>query len=161
MKYKSPLIFLTLLCLLFSGCSNASNGNTAFYYLNEQANYGIMGTAIDSERRAERTELSEINQILSQYLKGPRSSDLKNPFPDGTTLISATIDQGAVRVILSDELAALTGVDLSIACACMTLTVKSITGYAKVEIRSQNASLNGQDAIIMDANSLQLSDFTH
>ena len=159
MKFKSILSIIVLLCLFVSGCAeNSTTGTTTFYYCNERLEYGFNTSAIDSEQRKEVIDPLAYEALLNLYLSGPKSSNLKSPFPSGTQLISIDIEQGRACLVLSNEFSELTGVDLSLACACLALTASDITQCVKVEISVENALLDNRQKILMDTSTLQMSD---
>ena len=67
-------------------------------------------------------------------------------------------ENGTVYVTLSPEITLLTGVDLTMACGCLTLTILSLTEAQQVQIRSVSGLLDGQRSITMDKNTLLLLD---
>ena len=59
---------------------------------------------------------------------------------------------------LSRGFATYSGLELTIACACITKTAISLTGVDIVRIRADQTLLNGAEYIQMDANSVLLID---
>ena len=152
------LILMIVLCCVF-GCSQKDNENQiSFYYCNSKVDYTPDDSLIGFEFYNKSIDPFAYDKLLHTYLEGPQSKTLLSPFPNGTTLVSISIEQQTAYITLSDDFAKLTGIKLSIACACIGLTVKNITGCAKVVISAQNALLEQQQSITINTNEIQLTD---
>ena len=159
MKSKILLLFLLCTCILLVGCNPQTGSNTNFYYLS-QASYDSPQGNIGHELCKDKADPLAYNELLNSYLSGPRSNDFTNPFPAETQLISITLEQETATIVLSDHVAELTGIDLTLACTCISLTVKDMTGCANVQIRAQNKLLDNHQFISINTNSIQISDLT-
>ena len=159
MKLKPLICVLLLICACLCSCSNVQ-GNTdiLFYYPNKQINYSTTDQIIGYEKCVENVDPLAYSELLTIYLKGPRSSELNSPFPSGTALVRFTIDQQIAHVTLSNDFSELTGVDLSIACACLSLTIEKISGCAQVQISAENAQLDNREFITVNTNEILLID---
>ena len=155
---QSIAILLTL--LLLSACSAPAPDNQQqlqFYYCTVDSGFDADSSAIRAESR-ECNSLTNVEEILTVYLAGPQSADLCSPFPAALHLVSVTTDAPAVSITLSRELSDLTKLDLTMACACIAMTVMALTGTETVHISAEDALLNGQQTITMNAETLQLLD---
>ena len=155
---KRFTLFLLCLCLLpIWGCSShdAPKG-VAFYYCASLPAYTVDSSAITPEYRAEISD-GTLLELLDLYLKGPISADLTSPFPEGLQIVSAIVKGDTVQVVVSLEMAALTGLDLTIACSCLTLTCLAYTEAEQVEIRPVYGLLDGQRMIIMNKDTILLT----
>ena len=153
-------VLLVLCCLILSCCGQKeTQSQVHFYYCRNSVDYknGI----ISSEVRNEPVDHPEYKELFSAYLAGPHSKGLKSPYPSGTSLISVTVEDQTAHLVLNDKFAELTGIRLSVACTCLALTVKDVTGCATVEIRAQNALLDSQRTITVDTNAIALTDHVH
>lgn len=159
MKYKAILSLILTVCFVLFGCGV---GNTStdirFYYCSANMDYGPEDMAVKPETRKETLDPLAYAQLVEKYLEGPVSSSLHSPFPEGTKLVSITVDQQAANIVLTNDFASLTGIDLTVACACLSLTVREITGCAKVQISAENTLLDNKQAITMDTNELVFMD---
>ena len=99
-------------------------------------------------------------ELLTLYLKGPNSDRLVSPFPTGCRLVECTVKNEKVTIVLSNELANLTGYDLTLACACLTLTASSLYPECAVQIRAESELLDGMTDITMTSEDLLLIDNT-
>lgn len=152
-------MMLLALCMLlfFSGCTEDTvQTPCSFYYLQRQ----ISNTGADSVVAAQIADAGALTpkELLSRYLAGPSDPQLESPFPFGTRLIDFTHSGRYVGLIVSDELAALSGMELTLACVCMTKTCMEITQADIVEIRCQSQKLNGSESVTMTSDSFRLQD---
>lgn len=153
------LLFTILLPLL--GCNTASekpNDPVSFYYRREKLTYSDADSVVAAEPRESAGRGTDLPYLLGEYLKGPISEGFSSTFPEQVTVISFQITGSKAKITLSEQFAAATGMDLTIACACLTLTVIELTGAESVEIRAENTTLNNAPQIIMDKNCLLLLD---
>lgn len=72
--------------------------------------------------------------ILGLLLAGPETSGLENPFPEGTRLLSCQEEGGTMKVDLSEKYGGLSGIHLSIADYCITLSLCQLKGVDKVSV---------------------------
>lgn len=84
-------------------------------------------------------------KLTEDLLAGPRSDALKSPFPAGTQLISASLKDGHATVDLSYPYSTLSGVALTIADYCITLTLTQLP-----EIQSVSVTVRGQELAYRD-----------
>lgn len=157
-KFKCILI-CCLIFILITGCANEEENiqGYAFHYCWKSYPYGSESSAVTVEKFSTAETLTP-EQIITRYLEGPISDELRSPFPQGTVLDFLKINNDHTEIILSSEFAQLEKIDLTIACACLTLTINDLTNCPTVKIGASDSLLNNQKFIIMDANSLSLSD---
>lgn len=154
MKHVSIISLLLVIALVLPACSyEATEDENCFYYLNpsvelEQAETVICATACSAE--------GSLTQLLEAYLEGPRDDSLISPFPDGTSLVHIAQEGESLSVILSDELAQITGIELTLACVCFAKTAISLTRVSHVEIRAESALLDGKSSVTINADALIL-----
>lgn len=160
MKYKIVLILLSL-ALLITGCNKShttATNSVRYYYINHEVEFGSeSGIIVPTVREIEGSADDYFN-LVSQYLNGPTSYDCISPFPAGTTLEELNWDQNRVQIVLSPQITTLSGLDLMVACACLTKTVTELTGINTVQIRSSGGLLNGEQVITLNSDSFMLSD---
>lgn len=156
--------FCCLLCcaclLLCIGCgknSADSETGTAFFYPQAQLSYQPGSAAIGSELRSLENH-GTWAQVLNIYFAGPQSEHLSSPFPAGLETRKTTIENGTLYITVSAHLAQLTGLELTMACSCLTLTCLELTGADTVVISAEDSLLDGQKTITMDKNTLLLLD---
>lgn len=90
-----------------------------------------------------RGEDRSIPALLSALLAGPPAEEfgLKSPFPQGTRVLSWSLENRVANVELSPAYAGLVGVDLTLADACVVLTLTQLPGVDGVRV---TASGGGQ-----------------
>lgn len=155
MKRIIAAILVLLIAASTAGCSDGAESATAnFYYRSADPEYHTNTSVIQSESRRLSVPLSDLNSILQLYLAGPDSPHLVSPFPEGTKLINVQAGKDITEVVLSDEIASVSGVDLMIACACLSTTLLEISQSDTIQIRAETLSLGAQDYIEMDSQSI-------
>lgn len=133
-----------------------------FYYLRRQdpehLHHGSADSVLAPETREAAGHLGDLAYLLEQYLAGPESPELVSPCPAGMTVVSAKMEASNLILVLSDEFASLTGIDLTLACACLTRTCMEMSNAQAVQISTQTALLEGKHSITMDTQDLMLLD---
>lgn len=160
MKYKFFLILLSLALMLCSCQTNQTSQKytVTFYYIQNELEFGTDTGVIKSTVREFNEFRNDYFYLISQYLNGPTSYDCISPFPAGTTLEELNWDQNRVQIVLSPHIATLSGMDLMVACACLTETVTELTGINTVQIRCSKGLLNGEKVITLTPGSFMYSD---
>lgn len=80
--------------------------------------------------------------LLQALLKGPEEEGLYSPFPAYTGVRSCTLEDGRLTVDLSEGYGGLTGVALTLADYCITLTVCQLPQVDSVEITVAGGSVD-------------------
>ena len=96
--------------------------------------------------------------IINKYLQGPNTDECVSPFPAGVSVLSIEQHDSKLSIQLSAPFAELSGIDLTLACACLSKTIMQLTQCTTVEISVPGATLNGSASIIMDEQHLLLLD---
>ena len=157
-------IFCFLLCCvmlgIMLGCNQQEdevhNGN-AFYYPLAQLSYDTNSSAITAEYRSVEGSNSWTD-ILNVYFSGPQSEKHTNPFPAGLQVKKADMEGSTLHVTLSKEMAQLTGLELMMACSCLSLTSMALSGAENIVIRAEDSLLDGQKSITLNKDTLLLID---
>lgn len=157
-RMAAALILLTLLVGLFAGCAVISSMQEPLllYYRRTEIAYegeGLIGRET-ADNALERTP----EALAERYFDGPRKDDLVSPFPKGTTLFSASVSNGVLSLKLSDDFANLSGVDLSLAMSCISMTFSQLEGIEEVELSTEHLPINGQDQIRINQEQILLED---
>lgn len=155
----SWILLLTVFAGL-SGCNQAPAYEPyEFFYTRSEYNYGAADGVIASEIRTDISYQS-ISFLLGAYLDGPLDEKLTSPFPPNTHIVSAYAQDGTMCIVLSDSLAQFTGTRLILACACLAKTVMSMENISVVEIRCETQLLDGKKSILIDENTVILTDIS-
>lgn len=161
MKRLICLVLAVLLLLGSTGCNSRKDEikePVNFYYCREtdKVIYGA-GDGVVAREIREGSGM-ETDKLLSLYLKGPQTEGLSRTFPKGVSLISLTIENDTAVIVLSDFFSALTGIDLTIGCACLTLTVCELTGAKGITVSTETTLLDGNRSVSMTVEEVLLLD---
>lgn len=161
MKRLLSIVLIVLLCCPLFACSTFGTGikdPATFYYPRSIVTYGVENSVIASEYREAAGHANDPHYLISLYLRGPMDDGLVSPFPTGTSLIGFYQEDRVVYLTLSDAFASLSGLDLSVACACLCKTCFDLCDADRVEIRAESALLGKTQTITMTRDSILLHD---
>ena len=160
---KKCFILLLILCLLLAGCARQQTSlitTLKFYYPLQVADYTLGASYIQPELREGAGVDKSLKNMLNLYLKGPKDQiTFQMPFRYNTQVVSIFRSSTMLDITLNRGFANYTGLDLTIACACITMTCMELTDVTVVRIRAENTTLDGAEFIEMSAASLLLVDF--
>lgn len=155
-RYASLLL---LLAFLLTGCAPAQPRDPAnFYYCRIEPTYDGADGLICPEQREVLGIRDDLDALLEAYFSGPASDGLELPFPRETAVVGWEMVRNSLHIELSEAFAQLTGIDLTIACACISKTFLELTDATTVRIRAGGVLMNGSQEIIMSENNLKLID---
>lgn len=142
---KSALLLAVLLMLSACQAQEPQDALRLWFPLNPEAS-GHTAQAVTYEASSEfGTSESETVEILSEALfAGPKSENLVNPFPEGTQLLNWKLRDGQLDLELSEEYGSLTGVDLTLADYCLTLTLCQLDGVDRVCLTVAGTAVQGK-----------------
>ena len=158
MRKRHILCLLLALALILSGCAAAAataaqeEKNCQLYYLVrdlERAPAG--GDAIGSEvstlpKESESPTETQAEDLMNALLSGPAGSGLQSPFPEGTRLLGVEVRGSHAKVDLSSAYRNLSGIDLTLADYCVTLTLTQISAIRSVSILVRGQELSYRDS---------------
>ena len=159
---KRSLSFILALCLLLGlyGCHRQEEpieSPVTFYYRQAEVVYGdpegLIGPCVSEGAGYE----DDLPGLLNRYLQGPENPAFINPFPGGCRVVKLTIEDRTATVTLNGLLARYREIALSVACACLSLTIMELTGTDVVCIQTNTALLDGAESITMTKESILLS----
>lgn len=157
---RSLCLTLALLFLGLAGCTQKDDlqNPEACYYLRSETDYifGVSDGIIAFELK--ENSYDSLEQFLNVYLSGPESKDLRNPFPTGSKIVSATETDSVVFLILTDSFASLSGMDLTLASACLAKTCFEATSCSAVRISAESAQLNNAPFMLIDKETFSFYD---
>lgn len=159
MKKWIALSLSVIMVLLLAGCGSPPMRDPGtLYYKRVETDYSSADGVIAPETRDLNGIRHDIGKLLTTYFQGPVSDDLESPFPRNTTVVKWIIIDNTLLLTLSKEFSELSGIDLTIACGCITKTVIELTSIQRVNFQVENATLNGEHSISMSRKNLQLVD---
>ena len=161
MKHRISIILIVSILLCLCSCANDTRPAKVpvnFYYLAKDVSYNGKSEILLPEEREGAGHEADIEGLLNQYLKGPVSDTLRSPFPAHVSVNRYATTANMVVLELSSEFAQLTGIDLTIACSCITRTLFDLTQLERVMISVTDAQLDGQASITFDLNDIYFVD---
>lgn len=131
-------LMVTFCLLLLCGCQNNSNDSYTkpayFYFPRSDISIDDQTEVIVQEVR-DGSELKSIEELLQVYLEGPKDNDLYSPFPTEGTILDCKVTGDRIYLSLSKHYNHMTGLQLTLATSCLTLTLLDcISGSTTVEI---------------------------
>lgn len=152
MKRTLRGLLCVLLCLGLFGCRQEEDAPiqvpAEFFYPRSTFSYTADETVIGSEHREAAGHEDDIAYLIDLYLRGPQSETLTQPFPIGCRVVSCTLKSDTtLTLVVNDNFAALTGMELSVACVCLAKTLSGLTGADTVIIQTQTQLLDGKKSI--------------
>lgn len=159
---KKRLSLLLIVCMILSGCMNQDSSyitELKFYYPLQSADYTMGAAYVQPESREGDGMDKSLTNMLNVYLAGPIDPiTYRMPFQYNTHVESISRGSKMLEITLSRGFATYTGLDLTIACACLTMTCLELTDAEVIRIRAKDATLDGAEFIEMSRDSLLLMD---
>lgn len=149
------------LCLLLSLSACSYNGDTVrFYYLHNSEWSYIAPTDnfYTTELRDVSGHTEDLRYLLNLYLRGPLDDTMRCPFPEGTRLVQLESHAQRLYIELSEEFAQLRDIDLTNACACISLTCFQLSDANQITILTPATDTSSAVEVTMRRSSLTLSD---
>ena len=159
------ILFLLLTLLLIVGMFGCNapqekepEHSVVVYYRRTQPTYGSADSVIAAYNMPTEEQQEALPILLTRYFESAPSDEFSSPFPTGLSLVSFENDAYTAKIVLSHNFSNLTGIDLSIACICLTRTVISLTSCSEVIISAEDALLDGHRFITLGQDSYLLLD---
>lgn len=160
-RFALIILFPTLIISLF-GCGKSAEPELilpiALYYHNDLDDKDNFNEVFVSEIREGADWQNDHMLLLNNYFLGPESDNLINPFPTDLTVVSLSNNGNTTNIVLSDQITKLTGMDLTMACSCLSLTLFELTQCDFVEIAAEDNLIADQEVIVIGRESLLMSD---
>lgn len=143
---RLPLL-LAALALLLAACAEpqeeaGADGYELYYaaQLDQEGGDAVRARRVQLTSGASPDAAALAEELLTQLLGEPAPDGLRSPFPGGTRLQKVSVAGGRATVDLSEQYAQLSGIDLSVADCCVTLTLTQLTGINAVRV-----TVNGRE----------------
>lgn len=135
MKKFIAILLAVFILLLLPACQAEDESRAAhyFYYLRADILYGAEDAVISAETL--EPDSASANDLLNRYILGPSSEHLVSPFPEGTRIKSIKQSGDSLLVYLSSDFLALSGLEHTLACACLAKTCFSLYNITEITIR--------------------------
>ncbi len=156
---KPWLIFILLVCLMLSmaGCRDIKiEMPVAFFYIRSEYAYDEKGVL--APEYVEGSGFSDVSDLMEAYLAGPTDPSLVSLIPRQTQLLDIQEQADLLTVTFSQQLAALSGPELSLCCCALAKTLMEYTAVDAVRLQAENALLDGKSAIVVHAGDMLLYD---
>ncbi len=157
-QHVLALALAGMLSLCACGAPSVQDGALySVYYRTELAQSGGADAVCAVETRAEGESAERIaSTLLRRMLEGTQEGGV-SPLPEGTQVLDVTIDGGVAVVNLSAEYTRLSGMDLTLADACIALTLSQLPEVERVSVLAQGQALPYRERQSMTAEDLLLS----
>lgn len=153
---KASVLALTLTLTLLSGCAMVQqaaeeSANTFDLYFAADLDESLGGDAIAAvptviEGSQNMAPLALAEAIVERLLEGPRDQRMATVIPKGTTLLGIELDGGHAYVDLSGTYSTLSGIQLTMADYCLTLSLTQISGIDVVSVTVRGRELAYRDS---------------
>lgn len=158
-RIVSILLIITLLCCIV-GCSSSDEEilqPVNFYYCNDPITFHGTYDVITPEVR-ESINYDDIVKLIDLYLDGPISDGYSSPFPPSVTVSKLTQNNKILNITLSSEFSNLTGIELTLACTCLSTTLFELTDAKSIVISANDALLDDAESVVLIRDTLVFSD---
>ena len=156
------LLLLSLFLLIGSlGCgSNEENLKkpAKFYYLNKEVDYGVEDGLISYELQETEDIGNDLLKLLTQYKQGPISHHLINVLSPDINITSVEKQGSVITVSTDTSFAHISGIDRTIACSCISMTLLDYTGAEYIEIHIIDEFLGEKESLIFSRQDMYLLD---
>ena len=133
-----------LCLLLLCGCGRKGKplfDPVYFYYPRTEYDYGSADSAITWEAMDGTGHMDDFEYLLSEYFAGPIDEGLVNPFPMGTTLLSARLEEDDFLLEVSAEALTLPEYQFTLGCSCLSMTCFELAQAETVTVSCGEKSL--------------------
>ena len=151
----SIILAAFLICLFFTALlseedASPNEGGYALFFVADDLSTVQGGDAIVSELvqigGAETMPTAELcAALVEKLLEAPSSEGMRSAVPNGTTLLSVTLDERCATVDLSAAYNRLSGVELSLADYCITLTLAQLPQVGSVRVYVSGNEISYRD----------------
>lgn len=159
MKQFLSILLVASLLMACCGCGQADSvlqEPVNFYYRTDPANY--TSQTITPEKRESAGYEDDMTKLLQLYVKGPVTDGFVNPFPKNVEVKGVSVNSNTVYLLLSEEFAELSHINMTSACACLTLTVLELTQRNRLVITARDDAGNIIYTASMSKDQILLSD---
>lgn len=139
MRRILPVLLALLLALSGCGADQAAEGPLLYYVTVEGDNYSL--SALQSQVWADAPETPDPSDYVAALLEAPEDGGLYSVLPSGLELLSWSLEDGLLSLDLSEEYGALTGITLTLANACLVLTLTQLDGVEALTVTVEGRAL--------------------
>ena len=146
MRNKRWIAMLLILLLLLTGCAADEGGGQSlqlFYPASEYEAGGdvILSRAVDWTMQTGGSVQRQVEQVVSLLQNRAGEMDFDSPIPPDAELLGCTVSGGVAVMDFSGAYGRLSGLDLTVADYCLTLSAAQIPGVRRVQILVEGETL--------------------
>lgn len=139
MNRKQMIAALLILALLLTGCAadHSSGHSLQLFYPSAEYEAGgdvILSRAIDWDAQESGSAVEQVEQVVSLLQNRGGEMDFTSPIPSDAELLECSISGGLAVLDFSAAYGRLSGLDLTVADYCLTLSAAQIPGVHRVQI---------------------------
>jgi len=146
---KRTIAVILCICILIwlVGCTGNTKLKTpvTFYYCHSEIDHQNSRDVFGTERREGDHLAEDFVGLLNEYLKGPDSDNLYNPFPEGSTIINAEQEGNVLTLHLSVQFDRLQQEKLTLALSCLVQTVFEYTSVPVLLVIPSTTFIDGSN----------------
>lgn len=128
------------------------------FYCRVEPAYGTLDGLLAAESCDWQVTDGDYLSLMQRYLEGPVSPELESPFPANAEFLDITVQSQCANVTVNAAIAALQGIDLTIALSAVSKTMLQFSEIQSVRFTAQNILLGGQESLLFTQESLVLYD---
>ena len=158
-------LFILLALLLLIGCSAPTDSTVQmqlpfdFYYRTVKTDFNSENGLICPQTwDLGSTQLPSLTELFALYMQGPEGTDLILPIPKDAKLTAVTRRQGLVEFHFSEEYLTASGIELSIADACLAKTAFQLENVIRVRILVEGSGSEPLRDTTLEKNDIVLFD---
>jgi len=151
---KRIVCLILAFSVLLSGCGffgERIREPVTFHYLCGNYQEELCCVIVSEEREA-AGHTGDLAYMMALYQMGPSGEELVSPLPPGTGIVTE-VENGHIFLELSDAAYALSDLEYSLACACLTLTCLDISDAESVTVTcgSRSKTMTRESIAMQDA----------
>lgn len=159
MKRLTAILLILCLAAGLFGCQPRElRSPVSFYYYRSDPEFAGTDGVIAPEQRELAGMEGDLDAILALYFDGPKSHGLEDLIPGSCPVPQWSRNGDTLHLHFSGELADLTGVELTLAAACLTRTFLELTGCSTLILTAEGQRLNGETSMRLTLDDLTLRD---
>ena len=157
-RLTAIFLLLTLAAGLFGCHSQELRAPSSFYYYRSDPRFAGTDGVIAPEQRELAGIEEDLDAILELYFRGPESRELESLIPAECPVPKWSREGDTLHLQFTRELAALSGVELTLAASCLTRTFLELTDCTTLILTADGSRLNGETTLVMTLEDLTLRD---
>lgn len=162
MRHKGILAGLFLLALILSGCGARETDGRSLHLFYPAAEYEAGGDvlcsrSVDWAARESADAAEQVKMIVELLQNREGELDFSSPIPAKAELLECTVSNGAAVLDFSAAYGRLSGLPLTVANYCITLSACQIPGVRWVQILVDGKPLPGQDRLYFSTEDVLLT----